>query len=75
MQNFVKDALFLQLQEVNKKIVLFEGKYSKQFQDFKRSWRKQRDPKKYSYETESDFFDWEVLEEQKRDIMSVLQSL
>ncbi|TSC78876.1 MAG: hypothetical protein G01um101433_66 [Parcubacteria group bacterium Gr01-1014_33] len=75
MQSFVKEALFLQLQEVNKKIALFEGKYNKQFEEFKRNWAKQKGSKKYSYEIESDFFDWEVLEEQKRDIMNVLQSL
>ena len=73
--HFLKDALFLQLQETNKKIALFEGKYNKTFDDFKRGWARMKAAKKYSYEAEADYFDWEVLEEYKRDLMRVVHSL
>lgn len=72
---FIKEALLLRLQEVNQKIALFEGKYNKSFFEFKRLWKKLSDKKRHSYEIESDFLDWEALEEYKRDLMRVIYSL
>lgn len=72
---FVKDALLLYLQETNKKIAVFEGKYNKSFQEFKKEWTKRKNAKRYSYEIESDHLDWEALEAYKRDLMRVLHSL
>ncbi|MEK7542030.1 MAG: hypothetical protein AAB533_04230 [Patescibacteria group bacterium] len=74
LKRFVKDALFLQLQDVNKKIALFEGKYNHGFQEFERMWKKAARVKKHAYETEGDYMDWEALEDHKRMIMGVIHS-
>lgn len=72
LARFVKDALFLQLQEVSKKIASFEGKYNGTFPEFERKWKKMPRSKKNSYETESDYMDWEALEDHKRALMRVI---
>ena len=75
LKRFVKDALFLQLQDINKKIALFEGKYNCGFREFERGWKKMAQGKKYAHEVEGDYMDWEALEGHKRTIMSVIHSL
>lgn len=75
LKRFVKDALFLQLQDINKKIALFEGKYNHGFREFERGWKKAAPAKKYGYEMEGDYMDWEALEDHKRTIMKVIHSL
>jgi len=75
LQGFVKEALLLRLQEANKKIALFEGTYNKNFAEFKRALGQIKGAKKYSYELESDYLDWEALEMYKRELMRVLHSL
>ncbi len=75
LKRFVKDALFLQLQDINKKIALFEGKYNCGFSEFERARRKMARGKKHVYEQEGDYMDWEALEDHKRTIMSVIHSL
>ncbi|MEK7082410.1 MAG: hypothetical protein AAB915_01915 [Patescibacteria group bacterium] len=75
LKRFVKDALFLQLQDVNKKIALFEGKYNYGFQEFERIWKKAARVKKHTHEMEGDYMDWEALEDYKRMIMNVIHSL
>jgi len=71
LQDLVKEALFLKLQEVNRKIAAFEGKYNQGFADFKRQWGKQKTSRRFSYEIESDYMDWEALETYKRDLKSI----
>lgn len=75
IQGFVKESLIFRLQEVNKKIALFEGKYNLNFASFKQMWTKSSGKKKYSYEMESDYIDWEALEDYKRELMRVIHSL
>lgn len=72
---FFKEALVLKLQETNQKIAVFEGKYNKGFREFARDWAKRKNAKKHAYELESDHFDWEALEQYKRDLMQVIYSL
>lgn len=69
-EGFLKEALFLQLQETNKKIATFEGKYNKSFSEFMGEWKRAKERIKFSYEAESDYMDWEVLETYKRDLMT-----
>lgn len=74
-KGFVKEALVLRLQETSKKIAVFEGKYNKGFFEFKRAWLRAKPKQKHSYDMESDYIDWEALEEYKRDLMRVIHSL
>ena len=71
----MKDALLLQLQETNKKIAIFEARYDKSCNEFVREWKKKKNDERYSYEQESDYLDWEALEDYKRDLMRVIHSL
>ena len=75
LERFVKEALLLQLQDVSKKIAVFEARYNKNFQEFKHDWMKTKSAHRYSYQSESDYMDWEALETHKRDLMRVMHSL
>ena len=75
MERFFKEAFFLQLQEVNKNIALFQGKYNQAFPEFARGEKIMKASVKYSYEREADYMDWEALETYKRDLMKVVHSL
>lgn len=75
LQDFIKEALFLHLQEANKKIAIFEGTYNKTFQQFSDQWKNQKNPEKFSYRNENDFLDWEAQEMYKHDLMKVIHSL
>ena len=75
LQGFLKGSLILQLQEVNKKIAVFEGAYNKAFLEFSREWQKAKEPLRSAYETEGDYMDWEALETYKRDLMTTIHSL
>ena len=74
-KNFIREALVLKLQGINQKIAVFEGKYNKNFQQFRNEWQKTRSAKRYDYETEGDYVDWEALEEYKHDLMRTAHSL
>lgn len=71
----MKDALLLQLQEVSKKIVVFEAQYNTSFLEFKQHQPKMSAAQRYSYENESNYLDWEALESYKLDLMRVIHSL
>lgn len=75
LKGFVRNALLLQLQEVSRKIAVFEGGFNKSFSEFKRSWLKMGVSKRHSYKMESDYLDWEALEQHKRDLMRIISSL
>jgi hypothetical protein len=50
-------------------------KYGYSFQKFTTRWESNRIDKKYSYEIESDYVDWEILEMEKSDLLSALSRL
>lgn len=62
-------AVKSRLGEYNKKILEFEEKYGMSFKDFEKLWDKGKIKNKYSYEVESDFIDWEMLEMEKKDLI------
>lgn len=75
MKHFVKNALLLQLQDVNRKIAVFEAKYNQSFAEFERAWKKKGAAARFIYEQESDYLDWQALETYKRDLMQSSHSL
>lgn len=75
LQELLRQALLLQLQETNKKIALFEGKYNKEFPGFRKDWAKTKRGKRFSYDIESDYLDWEALDEYKKELMQAVHSL
>jgi len=74
IQRFLKEALLWRIQETNEKIAVFEASYNRSFEGFKKDWLKTKNSKKYSYKMESDYLDWEALEDYKHDLMNVIHS-
>lgn len=74
-EELAKQVLFSQLQEISRKIAVFEGKYNQGFEEFKKSWKQKNRKEKFSYDTESDYQDWEALDEYKRELMQALHVL
>ena len=75
VQELAKQALLLQLQEVNRKMAEFEGRYNQEFVEFAKSWKHKNKQEKHSYSMENDYLDWEALEEYKRELMKAIHSL
>lgn len=56
-------------------ILKFEEKYGVSFIEFERLWDGGQIEKKYSYEVESDFMDWEMLEGEKGELLKLIANL
>ncbi len=56
-------------------ILKFEEKYGISFIEFERLWDSGQIEKKYSYEVESDFIDWEMLEGEKGELLKLIADL
>jgi len=63
------------LEKYNRTILEFEEKYGISFNEFENRWNKGDIKNPYSYEIESDFIDWEMLEMEKRDLLKALSRL
>lgn len=60
------------LEKYTKEILKFEEKYGDSFIEFEKMWDEGKIAEKYSYEVESDFVDWEMLEMEKKELLSAL---
>lgn len=56
-------------------ILKFEEKYGVSFIEFEKLWDDGQIEKKYSYEVESDFIDWEMLEGEKGELLKLIANL
>lgn len=63
------------LENYTKQILKFEEKYGVLFTEFERLWDSGQIEKKYSYEVESDFIDWEMLEGEKSELLKLIANL
>jgi len=87
MESFGKDALKVKINDIllsaiesrleqfSREILKFEEKYGSSFKEFGEKWDKGKIKNKYSYEIESDFIDWEMLETEKKELISILSRL
>ena len=75
LEELAKQALLSQLQEVSRKMAVFEGKYNQEFKDFEKSWKKMEKKEKFSHGIENDYIEWEALDEYKRELMKAIHSL
>ncbi|TSC76787.1 MAG: hypothetical protein G01um101429_1116 [Parcubacteria group bacterium Gr01-1014_29] len=75
LEKLAKQALLSQLQEVNRKMAIFEGRYNQEFKEFEKFWKQMKKSEKFSYEVENDHIDWEALDEYKRELMKAIHSL
>ena len=68
-------ALEAMLEKYTREILLFEEKYGVSFEEFEKLWDEDKIANKHSYEIESDFIDWEMLEMEKKDLLSLIKEL
>ncbi|MBI3912604.1 MAG: hypothetical protein HY327_00190 [Chloroflexi bacterium] len=62
------------LRECNERISRFEACYGMAFSLFKSAWARGKIPNKHAYATETDFIEWEALEQEKEHWLSVIRS-
>ena len=63
------------LEKYNRKILFFEEKYGMSFEKFETLWDENKIANKHSYEIESDFIDWEMLQMEKRELLNLIRKL
>lgn len=75
IDDILLSAIESKVEQYSREILKFEEKYGKTFKDFEQMWDKGTIKNKHGYETESDFIDWEMLEMEKKDLISALSKL
>ena len=68
-------AIESRLAQFNNEILKFEEKYGLPFHEFGKKWNEDKIKDKHSYEVESDFMDWEMLEMEKKELLSAFSRL
>lgn len=63
------------LEDYTRGILKFEGKYGVSFLEFERLWDSGALENRHSYEIESDYIDWEMLEMEKKELLTILSNL
>lgn len=72
---FLTSAIESQLEKYSRGILTFEKKYGTSFSEFEKKWDEGKIENKHSYEIEGDFMDWEMMEMEKRDLLTALSKL
>ncbi len=63
------------LEDYTKKILKFEEKYGMAFSGFESLWDSDMLKDKHSHEIESDYIDWEMMEMEKKELLTILAKL
>jgi hypothetical protein len=63
------------LHECNERISQFESRYGRAFPEFESAVERGKIPDAHAYRTETDFIEWEALEQEKDHWLSVIRSL
>ena len=63
------------LKKYTGEILKFEEKYGVSFKEFEKMWDEGSIKDKHSHEIEGDFIDWEMLETEKKELLSALSRL
>lgn len=63
------------LEDYTRKILGFEEKYGIAFPEFDGLWDSGADADKHSWEMESDYIDWEMMEMEKKELLATLVNL
>ena len=75
LKELAKQALLSRLQEVNRNMAVFEGRYNQEFREFEKSWKQMKKSERFSHGVENDYIDWEALDGYKRELMKTIHSL
>ena len=68
-------ALESKLEKYSRGILLFEAKYGISFDEFATMWSNNKIAEPFSYEVESDYVDWEMLEMEKKDLIAAVSRI
>lgn len=63
------------LEKYTRKILEFEERYGISFKEFEKMWDEGKIDNKHNHEIEGDFIDWEMLEMEKKELLSALSRL
>ncbi len=63
------------VERFSREILKFEEEYGVSFREFEQMWDRNEIKDKYSHKVESDFIDWEMLEMEKKELLSILSRL
>ncbi len=75
INSLLLSAMETQLEKFSREILKFEKKYGIAFNEFETLWDKGKIADKHSYETEGDFIDWEMMEMEKKELLSILSKM
>lgn len=70
----LEDAVEHRIEKIEAAIKVYEKKYGTGFEDFKRRFEKGEIPDSYTYNKETDFFEWEGLMSRIRRYRSILET-
>jgi hypothetical protein len=70
VESFGQEVPETQLEKYTGEILNFEKKYGTSFNEFEKMWDEGRIENKHSYEIEGDFMDWEMMEMEKKDLLT-----
>lgn len=71
----VKDALKHRLEMIESDIRDLKDKYGMKFTEFEEAWENGKIEEKYSYDVESDYWEWEELVTRKKKIEKALSEI
>jgi len=69
------DSFVSKLKECNEEILEFETEYGMSFGEFEKAWDEDRIRDKHSHKVESDYIEWEAIEQEKSRWLSVLRKI
>jgi hypothetical protein len=69
------DSFVSKLKECNEEILEFETKYGMSFGEFEKAWDEDEIWDKHSHEVETDYIEWEAIEQEKSRWLSVLRKM
>lgn len=75
LDDILLSAIENRVDQYTREILKFEGKYGVSFKEFEKIWDEGKVEDRHSYEIEGDFIDWEMLEMEKRELLSALAKL
>ena len=75
INTFLVAALETQLEKYTDEILEFERKYGTSFYEFEKMWDEGKIENRHSHEIESDFMDWEMMEMEKKGLLTALSKL
>ena len=75
INTFLISALENHLEKYSREILKFEKKYGTSFSEFEKMWDQGKIENKHSYKIEGDFMDWEMMEMEKKELLSALSKL